>query len=140
MNRSRGTVVGSRVFVADSWASRTRGYLGRPEPAEGEGILLVPCNAIHTYGMKFPIDALFVSSEGRVLETAERLEPWKGPRRVRGARYVLEVPAGTIEASRTKKGDGLAWMGPRPGAVGPGGVDPTETADFAAYADARRKG
>jgi uncharacterized membrane protein (UPF0127 family) len=133
VNRSRGTVVASRVSVADSWASRVRGYLARPEPEEGEGILLVPCNSIHTFGMGFPIDALFVSSDGRVLEVAHELRPWRRPLRVRGARYVLEVPAGTAAASLTEKGDGLAWMGVRPGA---GHL--TESAEPTAYGEARR--
>jgi uncharacterized membrane protein (UPF0127 family) len=133
VNRSRGTVVASRAIVADSWGLRLRGYLARPEPGDGEGILLMPCNGIHTFGMRFPIDALFVGADGRVLKIVEGLRPWRRPVRARDARYVLEVPSGTADASRTEKGDALAWMGSRPGAD-----DPTETEEPTAYGESRR--
>lgn len=113
VNRTRGTVVGSRVTVADTWWSRARGYLGRRRPGEGEGLLLVPCRGIHTFGMTFPLDVLFLDSRGRVLESARQVRPWRQPLRVQAARYVLEVPVGTIDASETRQGDELAWMPPR---------------------------
>jgi len=113
LNRTRGTVIGSHVEVADGLWSRVRGYLGRPEPDEGEGILLTPCNAVHMFGMKYPLDVLFLDSRGTVIEVAERLAPWRRTRRVRGARYALEVRAGTVEATGTEPGDGLAWTPPR---------------------------
>jgi uncharacterized protein len=113
VNRTRGTVVGSQITVADTWWQRARGYLGRQRPDEGEGLLLVPCNGIHTYGMTFPLDVLFLDRHGRVLESAPRVRPWRQPLRVQAARYVLEVPEGTIEATGTCKGDELAWLPPR---------------------------
>ena len=113
VNRTRGTVVGSRVALADTWWGRARGYLGRKRPADGEGILLVPCNGIHTWGMTFPLDVLFLDAGGRVLESARHVQPWKSPLRVQRASYVLEVPVGTIDATGTVEGDELAWMPPR---------------------------
>lgn len=113
VNRTRGTVVGSRVDVANGVWSRVRGYLGRPEPTEGEGLLLAPCNAVHMFGMTYPLDVLFLDARGEVVEVVENLQPWRRSRRVRGARYALEVPAGTIDATSTCPGDELAWMPPR---------------------------
>lgn len=113
VNRTRGTVVGSHVLVADDWWGRLRGYLGRRRPTSGEGILLVPCNAIHTLGMRFPLDVLFLDSGGRVIASAPNVRPWRGARRVTAARYVLEVPVGTIEGTGTCPGDELAWSPPR---------------------------
>lgn len=113
VNRTRGTVVGSRVDVANGVWSRVRGYLGRPEPTEGEGLLLAPCNAVHMFGMTYPLDVLFLDARGEVVEVVEDLRPWRRSRRVRGARYALEVPAGTIDATGTRVGDELAWMPPR---------------------------
>lgn len=113
VNRTRGTVVGSHIEVADTWWGRARGYLGRRPPDEGEGLLLVPCNGIHTWGMAFPLDVLFLDPRGRVLASARQVRPWKQLLRVHAARYVLEVPVGTIEATGTREGDELAWMPPR---------------------------
>ena len=109
MNRTRGTVLGTRVSLADGWWSRLRGFLGRPEPRAGEGILLTPCNAIHTWGMTFPLDVIFLDASGKVLELIEDLPPGAAPERVPGGRYVLEVPVGTIRATGTMVGDRFSW-------------------------------
>lgn len=111
-NRTRKTLLGSRVRMADSWLGRLRGFLGRPEPERGEGILLLPCNAIHTLGMTFHLDVLFLDREGKVLELRRSIPPWRVTSRVRGGRYVLEVPVGTIDASGTRVGDELTWNEP----------------------------
>ena len=113
-NRTRNTLLGSRVGLASSWWSRLRGYLWRSEPRLGEGILLVECNAIHTFGMSFDLDVVFLDGKGRVLELVRALRPWRKPRRVSGATYVLEVPVGTIDISGTQVGDELTWREPAP--------------------------
>ena len=113
-NRTRNSVVGSRVELANSWWARFRGFLGRPEPIPGEGILLFPCNGVHTWGMSFDVDILFLDEQGKVLELIRSLRPWKWTPRVRGARYVLEVPKGVIDGSATRVGDMLMWWDPAP--------------------------
>ena len=114
INRTRRTLVGSDIEVADTWVSRLRGYLGREEPNQGEGILLIPCTAIHTYGMGFELDVLFLSEEGRVLDLLRGFPPWSRSKRVQGARYVLEVPSHTIDLTGTEVGDLLTWQLPGP--------------------------
>ncbi len=110
VNRTRDSVVGSRVGLADQMWSRARGFLGRPRPDHGEGLLLNPCRAVHTFGMKYPLDIIFLDRQGRVVALYQRL----APRRVTGwharAKYALEVPSGTIAATATAEGDHLAWM------------------------------
>ena len=109
VNLTRGTLLGSRIALADSWWDRFRGFLGRERPRDGEGILLVPCNAVHTFGMTFDVDLIFLGSAGEVLAVVEQLEPWKKSTRIRCGRYALEVPAGTIRATGTTVGDTFAW-------------------------------
>lgn len=142
-NRSRGTLLGSHVRLADRLWSRVRGYLARPEPEEGEGILLVPCNAVHTFGVPFPLDILFLGADGTVLDTEEELRPWRWTRRVSRARYVLEVPSGTIRASETERGDELTWAAPRAGAprleTRPGRPEAGRYASAGGRATGRRK-
>jgi uncharacterized membrane protein (UPF0127 family) len=94
-----------------------RGYLGRPEPGTGEGILLVDCSGIHTFGMAFDLDVVFLDGKGRVMKLVRSLRPWRTTRRVTGAVYVLEVPVGTIDNSGTEVGDELTWREPAPYSV-----------------------
>ena len=113
-NRTRHTVLGVKVEPAGSFWSRLRGYIGRPQPKQGEGILLVRCDAIHTWWMDFDLDVLFLDEKGRVIDVVRSLRPWKRTRRVPGACYVLEVPVGTIDSSGTRVGDELTWQDPVP--------------------------
>lgn len=109
VNLTRSTVLGTRVKLADSWWSRFRGYLGRPAPRSGEGILLVPCNAVHTYGMAFELDVIFLGADGSVLHMIPEMRPRRRSPRVPRCRYVLEVPPGTIRETGTSVGDSFTW-------------------------------
>ena len=70
------------------------------------------CNGIHTFGMSFDLDVVFLDGKGRVLELVRLFGPGRNPRRVREAVYVLEVPVGTIGKSGTQVGDELTWREP----------------------------
>lgn len=107
VNRSRGAVLGSRVGMADRWWPRLRGLLGRGPLAPGEGLLLVPCRSIHTFGMGFPIDVAFLDPAGRVVAVYPDLGPGRASRTHRSARSALELPAGTLAATGTAVGDEL---------------------------------
>jgi uncharacterized protein len=113
-NRTRNTLLGSRVAPATTFWSRLRGYIGRSRPKQGDGILLAPCDAIHTWWMTFELDVLFLDARGKVLEVIRSLRPFKRTRKVEGARYVLELPPGTIDASGTMVGDELSWRDQTP--------------------------
>ena len=67
------------------------------------------------FGMKFPLDLIFLDQNGRVLETIDCLEPWQRSGWVEGARYAVEVPTGTLESSGTRVGDRLVWKQPDSG-------------------------
>jgi hypothetical protein len=108
-NRTRGTVLGTQVRLADTWWGRFRGFLARPRPEPGQGILLSPCGAVHTFGMRFALDVIFLDSGGDILAMEENMVPWRTSSRIPGARYVLEVPAGTIQATGTAVGDTCVW-------------------------------
>jgi uncharacterized membrane protein (UPF0127 family) len=101
----RGTVLGGRVQVADRWWLRLRGLLGRAGLADGEGLLIEPCRAVHMAGMKFPIDVAFLSRDGDVVALYSDLAPGARTAWHRGARSALELPAGTLAATGTRQGD-----------------------------------
>jgi uncharacterized membrane protein (UPF0127 family) len=104
MNRTKGSVLAARVEWAGSLGARTRGLLGRSSLGPDEGMWLEPCQSVHTFFMRFPIDVLFLDAEGTVLSKAT-LPPWRLSRWERRARSVLELPAGTLEQKRTDVGD-----------------------------------
>jgi uncharacterized protein len=109
-NADRDTVLGAQVEVADDWWRRLRGLLGRPPLKQGEGLLISPCRSVHMYGMKFGLDVVFLSRDGRVVGLYEALAPNRLTRWHREALHALEVPSGTIARSGTRLGDRLAWQ------------------------------
>jgi uncharacterized protein len=107
-----GRVVCERCAIADSFVPRLRGLLGRRELPTGEGLLLSPSSSIHTFFMRFPIDAVFLDRGFRVVGVAPNVRPWRLAGRKR-ARRVLELPAGESERRRIRAGDQLTVVGSR---------------------------
>ena len=101
--RANGEVVVERCLVADRPLARMRGLLGRTELPRGEGILLRPAGSIHTFFMRFPIDAVFVGRDGEVVGVDAAIPPWRTAKR-RGAKSVLELPAGEAAARGIEPG------------------------------------
>ena len=91
-----GRVICPALLVADTAPTRMKGLLGRRSLADGEGLLLRPAGSIHTAFMRFPIDAVFLDADMRVLRIASNLRPWRVVAQ-RGARAVVELPAGAAE-------------------------------------------
>jgi uncharacterized protein len=104
LKRENGDVVCNRCVVAASPFSRMKGLLGRSELRPGEGLLLRPASAIHTFFMRFPIDAVFLDREWRVLGIADDVAPWRTAAR-KGAKAVLELPAGESARRGLRPGD-----------------------------------
>ena len=108
---------------ATFWA-KFRGLMGRDALDRDEGLWLPDTNGIHMFFMRFPIDCLFLGAEepdgGRaVLAVREALPPWRGVVwYVRGAKGVVELPAGALRRSATQVGDRVRWRdGEAPGAA-----------------------
>ena len=114
-NTTRDAVLGERIAVAETSLSRMVGLLGKSGLEPGAGMLIVPSQAVHTIGMRFAIDVVFIDRKRRVVH----LRPAMAPNRVTGlhwrARFVLELPAGIIARTATAVGDQLAIMEPSAG-------------------------
>lgn len=104
-NRTRHATLAQRVMVADSWWLRLRGLLFRPPLGPGDGLMLVPCRAVHMAGMRYPIDVVFLGPDGAVVALYPDLPPGARSSFHRAARSALELPAGTIAATGTAVGD-----------------------------------
>ena len=110
LNRDRGTELARSVEKADTFWKRLRGLRGRRGLPPGDALWIIPCRGIHTRGMAFSIDALFLDSSGTVLSVEENLQPGRfAPIRWK-ARTVLELPAGTLRDSRTAVGDRIEFQ------------------------------
>jgi len=107
-NLTRQTVLVSQCGIADAFFSRFKGLMGVPSLKQGEGLLIVPSNAIHTHFMRFPIDVLYLDRSWKVVGRDENMKPWRMGRVHPGAYSVLELPAGAIAASGTQVGDRLS--------------------------------
>jgi uncharacterized membrane protein (UPF0127 family) len=104
--REDGTQICERCALADSAPTRLKGLLGRPGLEHGEGMLLKPAPAIHTWFMRFPIDAVFLNRQLEVVGVTPELRPWRWARRA-GARAVLELGAGEADRLGVRPGERL---------------------------------
>jgi uncharacterized membrane protein (UPF0127 family) len=103
----RGIAVCRRLRSADTMLTRMRGLLGKKSLEQGEGIWITPCNAIHMFFMRFPIDAVFVDRNLQVVRVHEHVRPWRMARGGRHAHSVFELPSGTAAFHGIKPGDRL---------------------------------
>ncbi|MEW6756179.1 MAG: DUF192 domain-containing protein [Candidatus Latescibacterota bacterium] len=107
-NLTRDAVLGDRVGVAAASQERRRGLLGRDSLPAGGGLWIAPCEAVHTFCMRFSIDVLFLNRKLVVVKVREHMPPWRLSGSLR-AHSTLELPAGTVQETGTRVGDQLAF-------------------------------
>lgn len=105
INKQKNTVLADDAVLADTLLKRMRGLLGYKEIKKGQALILNPCNSIHTFFMKFPIDVLFLNKNNQVIKIIHSMKPFRLSNIYLSSILAVELPIGTIEASRTKKGD-----------------------------------
>ena len=104
-NTTRGTVIATHARFAVKGRERTRGLLGRDSMAAGEALAFPGCRQVHTFGMKFAIDVLFLDKACRTVKCVSGLAPGHLSPWVCKARTAIELPAGTLETTRTQQWD-----------------------------------
>jgi uncharacterized protein len=107
-NLTRGTVLAERVETADRGATRRKGLLGRDGLAAGEGLWIVPCESVHTFFMRFPIDLVYLDRKKRVKKVRSHVMPWRLSACL-SAHSIIELASGAVQASRTEPGDELEF-------------------------------
>ena len=106
INCDNGVTLAASVGVAETLGQRLKGLLGTDGLACGRGLLLKPCNSVHTIGMRYALDIVFLGDDFRVLKIVENLPPgrmtwcWRG-------KMALELPAGTVANTFTAAGHRL---------------------------------
>jgi hypothetical protein len=107
-NITRGTVLATRLEVADSGPKRNKGLLGRKGLADGEGLWITPCESVHTFFMQFPIDLVYLDRKNRVRKLCNSVPAWRISVCL-SAHSILELPSGTIRNTQTQSGDTLEF-------------------------------
>jgi uncharacterized membrane protein (UPF0127 family) len=111
INSTRRTVVGERIRVAETGLTRIVGLLGERELQSGDGLLIVPSQSIHTWGMQFPIDIAVLDNDWKVIAIRPHLRPFRMTRLFWKAAAMLELPSGRLHSTSTCVGDTIE-LGP----------------------------
>lgn len=104
-NSTQNNLIADKAEVADNFVTRTFGLIPKSSLNEGEGLIIKPCNSIHTFFMKFAIDVIFVNKKNEIVAFYENVKPWRILPIHFSSHYVIELPAGTITAKNLAKHD-----------------------------------
>jgi len=104
-----GNEIAKRVSIADTFMKRLKGLLFKKEIDEDEGLLISPCSQVHTFGMKFSIDVLFLSKFGEVISIESSMSPGKISPLIRTCHQVLELKSEIVVKKGIKKGSRIIF-------------------------------
>jgi uncharacterized membrane protein (UPF0127 family) len=108
-NVSKDTCLGNKIGLADTPLRRATGLLGTSKLDADSGLLIFPTQAVHSFGMNYAIDLVFVDRNARVVGLRRALRPNRLSRLYWRAQFVIELPTGTIDRTRTEVGDVIEW-------------------------------
>jgi hypothetical protein len=108
LNQTKNILLANSVILANTPLRRMKGLLGRKEFKQNEAIILQPCNSIHTFFMRFPIDVIFVDKDNKIVKTISQLVPFRLSGIYFNAVMAIELPVGTIQASGSSESDKIA--------------------------------
>jgi hypothetical protein len=105
LNATKNIELANAACMASSFFARTLGLMGRRSLPQSGALVLKPCNSIHTCFMRFPIDVVFVSAEGRVVGLERDIRPWRLTRIYWKAAYCVEFMSESLPAGSISLGD-----------------------------------
>lgn len=103
-NCTQGTMIAHHVWVADRFWQRLKGLLGTKAFALGNGLIIKPCSSVHTFGMAYPIDVLFVDQDHQIIKIVHGMTAGRVTMQLRSS-YVVELPVGAAERAMCLVGD-----------------------------------
>ena len=104
-NHTRQCYLADHGPIANRPWARMRGLIGRASLQPNEGLLLIGTKGIHTIGMRFPIDVLFLNDDGWVIHAIHSMKPFRISQYMKNATMVIELPAGVLRECGTQVGD-----------------------------------
>ncbi len=105
INKSKNITLADRAEVADTPFKRLKGLLGRRALEQGEGLVIIPCNSIHTFFMRFSIDVAFIGKDDQVVAITHSLLPSRLFGAFLKGKLVIELPVGTLKKTNTTIND-----------------------------------
>jgi hypothetical protein len=108
INKTKNKTIANAVYFAATPLKRMRGLLGRDSLGALEAMVIKPCNSIHTFFMRFPIDVLFINQESKVVKCIVNMPAFRLSPISLTSQFVIELPVGTIKATNTTEGDQIA--------------------------------
>ncbi|MDF2568565.1 MAG: hypothetical protein K0R55_169 [Sporomusa sp.] len=108
-NKTRHQRLGDNIKIAGNFFTRLIGLLATAHLPTGAGLLIKPCSSVHTFGMRYPIDVVFVDSSHTVIKVVSGLRPCRWAV-AGGAAYVIELPAGMVRSTYTQAGDRIELL------------------------------
>lgn len=106
INERTNEVILENLQIADTFYARFRGLMGKPSLPENAGLMIKPCNSVHCFFMKFPIDVIFLDKGNLVVHIEENMKPGSISPIVKGAKYVIEANDSKL-SENVKVGDKL---------------------------------
>ena len=110
INKSNNKLLADKVKIAGNFIDRLVGLLNRSDLSMGEGLLIVSCNSIHSFGMRFNFDAAFLDKNNKVVHVIKKMRAWRVSPIIFKAHSVLELPAGALNEAEVKIGDYLEFI------------------------------
>ena len=104
-NVTQQRTLASVLMVADSFFRSLRGLIGTASLEEGHGLWIFPCQSVHTFWMRFPIDVVFLDKDDKIIHLVENLKPYRVSKHLSKASSVIELPISTIKETGTQVGD-----------------------------------
>ena len=117
-NQTRQVVLASQIRRADHYFARLAGLLPKNGLGPEEGLWILPCHSIHSIGMRFAFDALFLDADLKVVHCIQSMPPMRVSPMIKTAKTVIELAPGTIIRTGTAIGDQLLLEATRPGSSG----------------------
>jgi uncharacterized protein len=108
-NKTKESCIARQASFADDFIARLKGLLGRDRLPDGQALVISPCISIHTFGMKFPIDAVFFDNGKRAVGVIRGIRPGRLSRIYPKAKGVIEMAGGTLSKMDVEPGDELVF-------------------------------
>ncbi len=109
LNSTKKVILATRAERAETFRSRMIGLLNRESLKDGEALVITYCQSVHMLFMKFPIDVIFVDGADKVVGLVPEIRPFRLSPIFWKSSYAVELPAGTIDKTRTDIGDLLTF-------------------------------
>lgn len=107
--RKNGKTVLNKIEIADNFFTRFRGLMFRKSIPADYGLLIKPCNQIHMFNMRFPLDVVYISANKKIVKIEKNVQPGVVCKTVKNAKSVLEINSGTADEAGLSEGDELTF-------------------------------